>query len=619
MRTIISLILLTYLANQVFSTECNSDKDLNKLKNSIDSIAVKNKLPGISICFVSKDSITDRYNYGYSNLENKIVVNSNTPFKLGSITKSFLALAIMKLNYEGEIDLNETIKELIPEISFINPWEDTHPIKIIHLLEHTSGFDDIHLNDLSIINISDIPLSQVLKHQEKSLVSRWKPGMYNSYSSVGYTVLGYILEKVTGVKYEEYIEQKIFTPLKMYESSLFWNEFPVQITLGYDNNYNVLPNTYMYARPAGSMYSDIEDMSKFVRMMLNYGALGDCQILPKEIIQKMETPQSSISSRKGIKIGFGAGIISNLKNGQKWHYHNGGGPGCLASYYYSRELEKGFCLLTNSMNIEAVNSIKALLINEITKDLEQQNNTLDIVAKRGEKTFVGYFKLMNHRNEIFSFLEDIFSGIKVFKQGDTLVIKELFTSEKVFVHSDNNLYKKNGEKEVSACIYTTELNKMGISVGSIYYEKTSHFKFLSIWAYIGLISFLIIFVIVDLVVSLIKNSIQLILRKKLKVKYLILKFSHLLSFSMIIVPIILVSSQSTVEYSLKTTENMMFCIGGWVFFVMSILNIIYSVIRRVHDQKSAWQVFYIASSTLIFSFALTLFNLGIIGLKLWSY
>lgn len=589
------------------------------LMSSIDSIAVKNKLPGVSISFVSKDSIIDRYKFGYSNLEKKIKVDSETPFKVGSITKSFLALTIMKLNYEGKIDLNAPIKELIPEVSFTNRWENSDPVRVIHLLEHTSGFDDIHLNDLSIKDISNLPLKQALEHQKSSLICRWKPGMYNSYSSVGYTVLGYILERITGMTYEEYLNEEILYPLEMNSSSAVMNAFPYEITKGYGDNYDILPDVYMYARPAGSMFSTIEDMSGFVKMMLNYGAVGDYQVFPEDLIRKMELPQSSLASRKGMKLGYASGIISNLKNGQRWYFHNGGGPGCLASYYFSHELEEGFCVLTNTMNIDAVNKIKSLLIDELTRDSYQPSKALKKKVIEGEKTFVGYYDLKNPRVEKFAFLEDIFSGIKVYEQGNSLTVKELFASDKIFILDHDNLYRKKGENEVSVCNYTTESNKKGISIGSKYYEKSSLLKYFLIWVYIGLIFLSVILIIIDLIVSLSKNLVQLILKKRLKTKYLILKFSQVLTLAVFVIPIIFVSSQSTVELSLKTTENILFCIGGWIFLAMSLANVIYSFRDRVLNPKSAWQVFYIGSSLIILSLAITLFNLGIIGLKLWNY
>ena len=146
-KSLIILVISFCLTN--FSLANNAN--YFHLKSSIDSIADKYKLPGLSICIVSIDSVIFTHNYGYSNLDAKRKVNSNTPFKVGSITKTFISLAFAKLSKEGKVDLNSNIKDLVPEINFINPWNKTHPIKIIHLLEHTSGFDDIHLNDLCLI------------------------------------------------------------------------------------------------------------------------------------------------------------------------------------------------------------------------------------------------------------------------------------------------------------------------------------------------------------------------------------------------------------------------------------------------------------------------------------
>lgn len=614
-------ILIVFTSDSVSYTETSKTKTLylNDISSSIDSIAVKHKLPGISVSIVSKDSIIGIYYYGFSNLKKKIKINSNTQFKVGSITKSFLALAFIKLSDEGKIDLDLPIKELIPEIEYINPWQDTHPIRIIHLLEHTSGFDDIHTNDLCLEDISDLPLKQVLKFQKNSLTSRWKPGTYSSYSSVGYTMLGYILEKVTNMTYEKYLQQEILAPCKMDSSSLELKEFPLHSTIGYDENYNILPNIYMYARPAGSMFSTIKDMSKFIHMMLNFGRIDNQQLFSEDLIKSMETPQSGLATMNGVQIGFGSGIMSTQKNGQKWYYHNGGGPGCLASYYYSHELDRGFCIMTNSFNIEAISSVKALLFNRLKKNLQHTDNTQSIIKNKSKESFIGYFELKNHRNEKFSFIDAIFGGIKVFKQGDTLVIKELFVPDEIIVSYKNNMYRKIGENEASICLYKTELNKMGLFINNNYYEKSSYLKFLSIWIYIGLFPILIIFLIIDFLTSLIKYLIQWGLKKKPRTKNLVSGLLHLLTLSTLIIPIILVSSQSTVELTQRTIENRLLYSGGWVFFIMSFINVLYSIRCRIHYSKSNWQNIYIASSILIFSLAIMLLALGIIGLKLWNY
>ena len=156
---------------------------------------------------------------GYANLETKTPVNENTIFGVGSITKSFIGLAFLQLVEEGRVNLQTPVKEIVPDIDIDNPWEKTDPVRIVHLLEHTSGFNDINFNDYYLNGDPEIPLREALKVSSNSRKVRWRPGSICSYSSENYAVAGYVLEKITGEKFEDYLRKNIFEPLGMTEST----------------------------------------------------------------------------------------------------------------------------------------------------------------------------------------------------------------------------------------------------------------------------------------------------------------------------------------------------------------------------------------------------------------
>jgi hypothetical protein len=100
---------------------------------------------------------------------------------------------------EGRLELSTPIRKIIPEIYFDNPWRDEDPVRIVHLLEHTSGIDSDHFNEAyNLHDDPDIPLGEVLAINPDSRRVQWRPGSRMAYSNDGYTVLGHILERVTG-------------------------------------------------------------------------------------------------------------------------------------------------------------------------------------------------------------------------------------------------------------------------------------------------------------------------------------------------------------------------------------------------------------------------------------
>jgi CubicO group peptidase (beta-lactamase class C family) len=115
------------------------------------------------------------------------------------VSKSFIALAVVRLCEEGRLSLDAPLRELAPEVAFTNPWEDTYPVRVAHLLEHTTGFDDLHLKEYAFLDGS---LREALAVNPAPRTSRWSPGYYMAYSNGGYALAAYLIEKVTGERFE---------------------------------------------------------------------------------------------------------------------------------------------------------------------------------------------------------------------------------------------------------------------------------------------------------------------------------------------------------------------------------------------------------------------------------
>ena len=157
----------------------------------------------------------------------------------------------MQLYEDGEIDLNAPVVELASDVQIDNAWMVDNPMRLIHLLQHTAGFDDMHFNEMyNVSHPADLPLAEVLRLNPASRVVRWKPGTRMSYSNPGYGIAGYILEKVTGEKYEDRIAEHIFKPVGMTESSFHLTEA----------DYPKLAKGYAIARwRAGAVHADLPE------------------------------------------------------------------------------------------------------------------------------------------------------------------------------------------------------------------------------------------------------------------------------------------------------------------------------------------------------------------------
>ena len=129
-----------------FSQKTGSINNIRQLTDSIRAIMRQEHITGLMLGITTKDSVLFSGGFGYADLDTRRTVDENTLFRMGSITKMFVSLGIMKLVNEGKLKLDDELKKIAPEVPFQNKWEATNPVRIIHLLEHTTGFDDIKIN-----------------------------------------------------------------------------------------------------------------------------------------------------------------------------------------------------------------------------------------------------------------------------------------------------------------------------------------------------------------------------------------------------------------------------------------------------------------------------------------
>lgn len=214
-----------------------------------------------SILVAENSSITISKGFGLANMEWKIPNQSNTKHRLASITKQFTAMLIMQLTEQGKLDLNIPITTYIPDY----PKSTGTIITIHHLLTHTSGIPNFLsfpiFNDVSKKN--NTPEEIVTVFKDSTL--QFTPGEKFNYSNSGYTLLGLIIENVTGKTFEQNLHELIFTPLKMSNSG--YDHFETILknrSTGYERegenfrNSNYIDMSIPYA--AGSIYSTVEDM-----------------------------------------------------------------------------------------------------------------------------------------------------------------------------------------------------------------------------------------------------------------------------------------------------------------------------------------------------------------------
>jgi hypothetical protein len=189
----------------------NTIKDL---KNELEKILKETRTPGMSVAIVRQNKVEWTEGLGLADVASQRKATADTLFRIGSVSKNFAALAIMKLVNEGKLQLQDPVRKLVPEVWFDNPWETTDPVRVVDLLEHTTGWDDIHFREYAQSGLN-LSLMDALNFDHTSRVSRWRPGTRWAYCNAGPVVAAVIVEKISGQKFSDYgASCKIPKPVK---------------------------------------------------------------------------------------------------------------------------------------------------------------------------------------------------------------------------------------------------------------------------------------------------------------------------------------------------------------------------------------------------------------------
>jgi len=408
-----SLVIFPVVA-QPEEVERPAPTNLEELKARIAEVLQESETPGVGLSLVNRDDVLFTGGIGVADRETGEPVTADTVFRIGSITKSFVALAALMLVEEGLLDLNTPVRELAPEIEFDNPWRDTDPVRVVHLLEHTTGWDDLALRDYAHNVEPPISLREGLDYNPKTRRSRWRPGRSMSYSNSGPPVAAYVIQKITGRDFEQFVRERVFLPLEM-EIADFRRSPAVAklLATGYNGD-DPVEYWNLSVRPSGSINTSAREMANFVQLFLNRGRFGDRTLLKAESIDRMESPRTSRAALAGLKTGYGLANHTTISNGFVFHGHNGGMDGYLAEMAYLPVHGLGYAFMINASNRDALAEISNLIQQYLTADLEPDAKTPAAAVEMAVlQSYEGWYEPSTLRREDSKFLMRIIGLVRL--------------------------------------------------------------------------------------------------------------------------------------------------------------------------------------------------------------
>ncbi|HZS28049.1 MAG TPA: serine hydrolase domain-containing protein [Candidatus Angelobacter sp.] len=280
----------------------------------------RENIAGAVVLVVKDGSILFAKGYGYSDVEKKTPVTVDaTLFRPGSISKLFTWTAVMQLVEQGRLDLE---KDVSAYIDFTIPPKFGKPITLRDLMTHTPGFEE-QIKDL--ITDDAVPIETLKQHVSQHIPERiYPPGTTPAYSNYGAALAGYIVERVSGQPFNNYLAEHIFKPLGMTRST-FVQPLPAELKPLMSNGYNVgsgkaKPFEIIEEAPAGALATTAADLSRFMIAHLQNGKFENTQILRPETATQMHSRQFGLSpALNAMCLGF----YEETRNGHRIIGHGG--------------------------------------------------------------------------------------------------------------------------------------------------------------------------------------------------------------------------------------------------------------------------------------------------------
>jgi CubicO group peptidase (beta-lactamase class C family) len=451
MKAIVTVVLIGLLAIVCLAADKEQPpkpaQSIPELQQQLEKILKDNRVPGVSVAIVKRDGPEWIAGVGLADVASKTPVTADTRFRIGSTSKAFASLSILKLANEGKVSLTDPVHKLAPEVWFENPWEATHPVLVVDLLEHTAGWDDIHLREFAKDAPASMSLREGLDYGHASRVSRWPPGTRMAYCNSGPPVAAYIVEKITGKRFEDYVQENFFDPMGMKTASYFQTPAP-STTLYHDDGKTPFPYWNILLRPAGSINASANDMAAYVAFYLNRGTVNGMEVMPAASIDRMENPTRTWAAQEGLKAGYGLSNYWSANEGFVYHGHDGGVNGGLTEMAYMPEYGVGYFYSINSGNGDAFDkigkAIRAYMTRGLTKPAVPPQGTLPDDAA----SYAGWYEPDSPRIQMFYFLERLLGMVRVhFGDGKMLVWPVVGMKNEVFLPVSGRQFRKVFEKD----------------------------------------------------------------------------------------------------------------------------------------------------------------------------
>ena len=328
------------------------------------------RIPGLSVGIVYKNQIILHQTYGYANLEERIPTSKETGYRIASFSKTFSAIAAMQLAEQGKLNLDVPVSTYVPWFTNPNDPRVTH-ISLRQLLSHTSGLDrDGAAGQWVTLEFPELPVIQ--QHVSEGAMV-FDPATQWKYSNFGYTIVGQVIEAVSGEVYNEYVTKHIIEPLGLRHTAPDLNAKAEQeLAVGYSRDIPGQPrerfpqiSTSVMASATGFL-SSVPDLLRYIQAQFP----GDTTLLSEESKREMRRIQWL---REGLEADQCLGFATWKVKDWRVYGHGGGFQGFITRFAFDPDRQIGIAVLTNAIDGPALTLANGALsvINKFIVDYDE--------------------------------------------------------------------------------------------------------------------------------------------------------------------------------------------------------------------------------------------------------
>ncbi len=347
------LMLLALTASA--QTPSRADRITAALEPDIKAIMQTAKIPSCTIALVDGDAIVWEKAYGYTNLWAKTPAQLDSVYLIGSTFKAMSTVALLQLMEKGKFKLDDPVSMYLGDIK-IKGEDPKNPVTFRHVLTHTSGMP----GDFGPFPLWEDEVPPKLEDYMRSSLRVERPPLEKEvYSNMGFSLIGYLVEKISGQPFKKYIRENIFQPLEMKDT-----EFNPRPDMDERMAFPYVPDektgeqkVFMKLRatvwPAGLVYGTIDDQARWLITNLNGGTYKGKQLISEATHAEMLRPQFEKFKGPvekiwgGSEANFGLSWWTEDRGGEKYFAHSGSVPGYTAFLLGNRTRRLGFAILTN--------------------------------------------------------------------------------------------------------------------------------------------------------------------------------------------------------------------------------------------------------------------------------